>query len=217
MVATLVVHAIAWVVATFIADANQMVWTVVGGALCTAYSVVAMRRSLSTSVSDRINVALLTLSFPVWGAALYYPGVLIAGIVSAPFGHIRSVHWMISGLGGVQGLLFAVLIAGACRSPRLACVVGVAIVPAWFATIGVESVVRPHLSANMLALRTGELPFLPTLVVLWNTFVGIAMALWAAHRCRHPLPARIPRCPCGYDLRGLESDMCPECGKRRTR
>jgi hypothetical protein len=48
----------------------------------------------------------------------------------------------------------------------------------------------------------------------WHASVAAALCIWASYtratarsatQCRH----------CGYDLAGLESDVCPECGKAR--
>jgi hypothetical protein len=46
----------------------------------------------------------------------------------------------------------------------------------------------------------------------WNVIMAGAMGIWA-HHSRNHLPLHTPSCAtCGYDITGIESQICPECG-----
>ncbi len=67
-------------------------------------------------------------------------------------------------------------------------------------------------------IRMNDKPFRRSVTVVqipfWMPFVlaaGLTAFLWW-RECRRPLPGH---CPCGYDLRGNVSGVCPECGRDR--
>jgi hypothetical protein len=66
---------------------------------------------------------------------------------------------------------------------------------------------------QVLALGGGSLKewHLTLIVVMWHALVGGSMLWWAVGaRLRYHMPGLCKSC--GYDLRGLSADQCPECG-----
>ncbi|MFM9958633.1 MAG: hypothetical protein ACKVZJ_11195 [Phycisphaerales bacterium] len=55
-----------------------------------------------------------------------------------------------------------------------------------------------------------------SVIALVSTAVGVGVGWVIGRATYHPVVRWLdptPRCKCGYDIRGLESGLCPECGE----
>lgn len=82
----------------------------------------------------------------------------------------------------------------------------VATAAAWVLTL----VLLPTLALLVIALKHKEFGDAGVLIA---AVVGVSLGGYAAFKTLGPILRRLdptPRCKCGYDLRGLESSVCPE-------
>jgi hypothetical protein len=139
---------------------------------------------------------------------LAYSGAVDAARVGAfaAYGLTFPIWGTICAIAGIIGVIPMALLTGwafwsATRSWLLACAPVLALVPAWLlAGLAVDDEITIY-------------PDLFNAVGAWNVTVACVVAAWA-HVEHHRLPRHTPSCvSCGYELSGLESAICPECGQ----
>lgn len=160
---------------------NPSNWVLHGAAMFSVYAPVLTWRQGSRSWISVATLVLLGILFPIWGMWAALPSGHLAEWTSSAWPNLADVVASFAGLGGVQGLITAIVLRFACGSIRLSLAVAVAFIPAHLIGMQVSEWFPPPYMTTLGPHRSYA-PFLPPIVVTWNVWVAVSMWAWSCSK-----------------------------------
>jgi len=157
---------------------NPSNWVLHGAAMFSVYAPVLTWREGSRSWIAVATLVMLGTLFPIWGMWAALPSGHLAERASSAWPNLAEVVASFAGLGGIQGLITAIVLRCACGSIRLSLAVAVAFIPAHLIGMQVSEWFPPPYMTT-LGQQQSNVPFLPPIVVIWNVWVAVSMWAWS--------------------------------------